>query len=162
MYERSMAVVGPIFVFSLYSHFVIFVGDYWSTRQGIIELDLTGRMTDNWSSNLINYVVIFAKRVCEWHEGKNPWRRSWASFCRWASHGNVPFPPSKVGDNTIEAWYAKGIGFYNTIEVWYAKRIDFWLRRASDMFAEPLGRFSNFFQKGFQNPIGLEPSSLII
>ena len=38
--------------------------------------------------------------------------------------GNIPFPPPKVGDNAIEAWYAKGIFFWNTIEDWYAKEIE--------------------------------------
>ena len=39
--------------------------------------------------------------------------------------GIFPFPPPEVGDNAIEAWYAKGIDFWNTIEDWHIKEIEF-------------------------------------
>ena len=78
----------------------------------------------------------FHHRKC-WKYWWEDWLTIWPTYrpiCYLVSHLPSPFntklPPwgvvlyhfqQEVGNNTIEAWYAKGIHSWNTIEAWYAK-----------------------------------------
>ena len=62
------------------------------------------------------YGISVFLRVCERHEGTIHEGGHGPVFVGEHPMGNIPFPSPEVGDNAIEAWYAKGIDFWNTIQ----------------------------------------------